>query len=148
VTPDALKDARVPIVWQMLDADSSSFATPSARSSERSSFRTASGRHCAWSQLHVSPRVVYLISGSWFYSGPSRNCRHSRPINQSFDAAQYLTNLVTRTEFWLGNLREGDHLGGTGGDGRIIVRWVFRKWDVGAWTRSSWLRIGTGGGFL
>jgi len=26
------------------------------------------------------------------------------------------------------------------------LRWVFRKWDVGVWTGSSWLRIGTGGG--
>ena len=30
--------------------------------------------------------------------------------------------------------------------GRIILRWIIRKWDVGAWTESSWLRIGTGGG--
>jgi len=33
-------------------------------------------------------------------------------------------------------------------DGRIILRWIFRKWDVGAWTGSSWLRIGTGDGHL
>jgi hypothetical protein len=33
-------------------------------------------------------------------------------------------------------------------DGRIILRWIFRKWDVGAWTGSSWLRIGSGGGHL
>jgi hypothetical protein len=25
---------------------------------------------------------------------------------------------------------------------------VFRKWDVGVWTGSSWLRIGIGGGHL
>jgi len=31
---------------------------------------------------------------------------------------------------------------------RIILRWIFRKWDVGAWTGSSWLRIGTGGGHV
>jgi hypothetical protein len=24
----------------------------------------------------------------------------------------------------------------------IILRWIFRKWDVGAWTGSIWLRIG------
>jgi len=24
-----------------------------------------------------------------------------------------------------------------GVDGRIIIRWVFRKWDVGVWTGSS-----------
>jgi len=31
----------------------------------------------------------------------------------------------------LGNLRERDHLGDPGVDGRIILRWIFRKWDVG-----------------
>jgi len=35
-----------------------------------------------------------------------------------------------------------------GVDGRIILRWIFRKWDVGLWTGISWLRIGTGGGHL
>ena len=28
------------------------------------------------------------------------------------------------------------------------ARWIFRKWDVGVWSGSSWLRIGTGGGHL
>jgi len=28
------------------------------------------------------------------------------------------------------------------------IKWIFRKWDVGIWTGSSWLRIGTGGGKL
>jgi len=27
----------------------------------------------------------------------------------------------------------------------IILRWIFRKWDVGAWTASIWLRTGVGG---
>jgi hypothetical protein len=31
-------------------------------------------------------------------------------------------------------------------DGRIILRWIFWKWDVRAWAGSMWLRIGTGGG--
>ena len=31
----------------------------------------------------------------------------------------------------LSDLREGDHLGDPGVDGRIILRWIFRKWDVG-----------------
>ena len=31
---------------------------------------------------------------------------------------------------------------------RIILRWILRKWDVGVWTRSSCLRIVTGGGHL
>jgi len=52
------------------------------------------------------------------------------------------------TGFWWGNLRESDHLGDPSVDGTIILRYIFRKWDVGVWTGSSWLRIGTGGGLL
>ena len=48
----------------------------------------------------------------------------------------------------VGNLRERDHLGDPYVDGRIILKWIFRKWDLGVWTRSNWLRIGTGGGQL
>jgi hypothetical protein len=44
------------------------------------------------------------------------------------------------TGFWWGNLREKDHLGDPGIDGRIILRWIFRKRDMRACTRSSLLR--------
>jgi len=50
--------------------------------------------------------------------------------------------------FWWRNLRERGLLEDTGIDGRIILRRIFRKWDVGLWTGSSWLMIGTGGGHL
>ena len=33
-------------------------------------------------------------------------------------------------------------------DGRIILRWIFSKWDVGVMIGSIWLSIGTGGGHL
>jgi len=47
-----------------------------------------------------------------------------------------------------GNLRERDHLEYPFVDRRIILRWIFRKLDVGIWTGSSLFRIGTGGGHL
>jgi len=46
------------------------------------------------------------------------------------------------TGFWWGNRKERDHLGDPRVNGRKIIRRIFRKWDVGVWTGSSWLRIG------
>jgi len=44
--------------------------------------------------------------------------------------------------------RDRYRLGNPGVDGRIILRWIFRKWDGRVWTGMSWLRIRTGGGHL
>jgi hypothetical protein len=35
-----------------------------------------------------------------------------------------------------------------GVDGRIILGWIFRKWDVWVWIGLGWLRIETVGGHL
>jgi len=35
------------------------------------------------------------------------------------------------TSFWWRNLMERDHLEEPGVDGRIILRWIFRKWEGG-----------------
>jgi hypothetical protein len=46
-----------------------------------------------------------------------------------------------------GNLREGDHLEDLGTDGRIILKWIFIKWDgVMGWIgltldRDRWLAL-------
>jgi hypothetical protein len=80
--------------------------------------------------LYSSPTIVRVIK--------------SRKLRWAGNIAR-LERGETDTGFWWGNLRERDHLGDQGVDGR---RWVFRKWDVEAWTGSSWLRRGTGGGDL
>ena len=47
-----------------------------------------------------------------------------------------------------GNLRERDQWEDPSIDERIILTWIFRKWDVGPWTGSIWLKIGTAGGHV
>jgi hypothetical protein len=41
------------------------------------------------------------------------------------------------TGFWWENLRERDHLEDPGVNGRIILRWIFRKWEGGM----DWLDV-------
>jgi len=36
------------------------------------------------------------------------------------------------TGFWWGNLRKRDPVGDPGLDGRIIIKCIFKKWDVGS----------------
>ena len=54
------------------------------------------------------------------------------------------------TWFWWGNMRERGHFEDPDIDGRIILRWIFRKWDckgwgmdsIGlAWDRNRWLAL-------
>jgi hypothetical protein len=48
----------------------------------------------------------------------------------------------------VGSQRERGHWGDPDVDGRIILKWIFRKLEWGVGTGWSWLRIGTGGGHL
>ena len=48
------------------------------------------------------------------------------------------------TGLWWGDLRGGDHLEDQAVDGKIILKWIFRKWIRGMeWI--DWLRTGTDG---
>ena len=82
--------------------------------------------------LYSSPNIVWVIK--W------RIMRWAGQVARTGGEAY--------TGFWWGNLRKTDHLGDPGVDGIIILRWTFRKWDVGLWTGSNGLVIGTGGRHL
>jgi len=47
--------------------------------------------------------------------------------------------------FWWGDLTERDHLENSGIDERMILIFIFKKWDGEAWIGLIWLRIGKGG---
>jgi hypothetical protein len=50
--------------------------------------------------------------------------------------AEYVAHMGERRGFWWGSLREEDYLEDPGADERIILKWVFEKWDSRAWTGS------------
>jgi len=83
--------------------------------------------------LYCSPNITRVIK--------SRRMRWAGHVAR-------MGKIQVHTGFLWGFLCERDHLEEPGVDGRIILRWIFRKWDVGAWTELIWLRIGTGGGHL
>ena len=43
---------------------------------------------------------------------------------------------------------ERDQLRYLGVDGKIILKYSYKKWNAEEWTASIWLRIGTVGGLL
>jgi len=83
--------------------------------------------------LYCSPNIVWVIK--WRIMGWAEH------------VARVGRGEVYKGFCW-GNVRERDHLEDPGIVRRIRLRWIFRRWDVGLWTGSSWLRIGTGGGHL
>jgi hypothetical protein len=60
-------------------------------------------------------------------------------------SSRYVGRTEMHTQLQCKNLKERDHLEDSIIDGRIILKFIFMKWDGGgAWTRFTWLRIGTG----
>ena len=55
------------------------------------------------------------------------------------------TRVAPDSGCWWGSLRERGHWGDQDVDGRIILRWIFRKLEGVVGTGWSWFRIGTDG---
>ena len=68
-----------------------------------------------YNSLYSSTNIVRVIK--------SRRIRWSRHVAR-------MGGREACTGFWWGNLRERQRLGDSGVDGRIILSWIFRKWDM------------------
>ena len=79
--------------------------------------------------LYSSPNIVQLIK--------SRRIRWAGHVGHMGERRGVHMILVGKPE-------GKNHWGDQDVDGRIILRWILRKWDVGVWTGSSWLRTGAG----
>jgi hypothetical protein len=97
--------------------------------------------------------------------GPKRDevagdCRrlHNKEVYDTYFSQNILVNKSRRirwvgyvasmensggTGFWLGELKESHNLEDLGIDGRIVLKWIFKKWDEEPWTEFVWLRIKT-----
>jgi hypothetical protein len=66
------------------------------------------------------------------------------PVNVNFSHTVFYIELGPKTgemliAFWCGDLRKRNHLEYLGVDSRIILKWIFKKWDEEAWTGLVWL---------
>jgi hypothetical protein len=81
---------------------------------------------------------------------------HNEELNVLYSSPNMDRVIKSRRMRWVGHVahtgeRRGFWWGKPEGKrqlGSIKLRWIFGKRDVGVWTGSSWLRIGTVGGHL
>ena len=98
-------------------------------------------RRREWRELHNEERNDLFSSLNIVRVIKSRRMRWSGHVASMGERRGIYRVLVGKPE-------GKNHLVDPGVDGRIILRWIFRKWDVRIWTGLIWLRIGIVGGHL
>jgi hypothetical protein len=100
----------------------------------------------SWERIILTNSHIYIYIYIYIYSSPNI-LRVIKSIRMRL--AGHVARMGRREAcigFCWGNQRKRDHWGDPGVDGRIILGWIFRKWDVGVWAGLGWLRKETGGG--
>jgi hypothetical protein len=95
-------------------------------------------------------RLYRLLNKELCYLHSSSNITRmikSRRIRRAGHVARMGSAEAHRGLRW-GHPMEWDHMEEPGVDGRIILKWIFRKCEVAVCTGLIWLRIGTVGGHL
>jgi hypothetical protein len=88
--------------------------------------------HSFWDWIYFVLLIVVSIMGLILLLDPD--------ITFDLDRIVRLPSLAKEvcTSCWWGNQNERDHWGDTDVDGRIILRWMFRKWEGVVGTGWSW----------
>jgi len=89
---------------------------------------------------------------------------HNKELNDMYSSPNIFRVIKSRRMRWMGHVArmgvrrgmyrvlvgkpEGKKPLGKGVGGRIILRWIFRRWDVGVWIGLNWLGIVIGGRHL
>jgi hypothetical protein len=97
------------------------------------------------------------VAGGWrrlhteelhkLYSSPNIIIRVIKSMKWSGDVS-CIGEVINNTKFWLENLKEINNSEELSVDRKIILEWIFGKWDGKVWIGCIWLRTGTGGDIL
>ena len=96
----------------------------------------------------VTGKWIKIHNNEFYYLQSSQNIIRGDPEQDGRGTWHVWGTENVHTRFWWGDPRERDHLEEPGVDGRIILRWIFKKLDGEAWTGLIRYRIGTSGGLL